>query len=235
MPAANSAAPTKHRMVYWHNGGLPETVVARAPRFSSLRSPNLHITSPGTLAYGLVDTVAALARSIGTLNRLSPRPDLVVIPGDIANSARCKHDRRIQMRKAFPDPAYTADGAINAMAASISSSSIQPCPAHRTARCGYRGMARRRAGHRAGAACALFLQSPGLQHRHCVRRCSPASLPPSARPANKRSLLSSSHAGRKSSRSSPKPPTCTRGSPARGSEAEVTHNVPIGEFPGPYS
>ena len=25
------------------------------------------------------------------------------------------HDRRIQMRKAFPDPAYTADGAINAM------------------------------------------------------------------------------------------------------------------------
>lgn len=71
----------------WHNGGLPETVVARAPRFSSLRFPNLHITSPGTLAYGLVDTVAALARSIGTLNRLSPRPDLVVISADIANSA----------------------------------------------------------------------------------------------------------------------------------------------------
>ena len=46
-----------------------------------------HITSPGTLAYGRVDTAAALARSIDTLNRLSPRPDLVVISGDIANPA----------------------------------------------------------------------------------------------------------------------------------------------------
>jgi 3',5'-cyclic AMP phosphodiesterase CpdA len=49
--------------------------------------PALHITPPGALAYGRVDTAAALTRSIDTLNRLSPRPDLVVISGDIANSA----------------------------------------------------------------------------------------------------------------------------------------------------
>ena len=48
---------------------------------------DLHITPPGVLAYGRVDTAAALTRSIDTLNRLSPQPDLVVISGDIANSA----------------------------------------------------------------------------------------------------------------------------------------------------
>jgi Icc protein len=48
---------------------------------------DLHITRPGALAYGRVDTAAVLLRSIGTLNALSPRPDLVVIFGDIADSA----------------------------------------------------------------------------------------------------------------------------------------------------
>lgn len=89
---------------------------------------DLHITPPGVLAYGRVDTAAALTRSIDTLNQLSPQPDLVVISGDIANSAlpeeyeRAKtlfeklqmpfaaipgnHDRRIPMRKALPDPGY---------------------------------------------------------------------------------------------------------------------------------
>jgi Icc protein len=94
---------------------------------------DLHITSPRTLAYGRVDTAAALARSIDTLNRLSPRPDLVVISADTSPIRRCRrnykhaktllsalqmpfaaipgnHDRRIPMRKAFPDPAYMADG-----------------------------------------------------------------------------------------------------------------------------
>ena len=91
---------------------------------------DLHITPPGVLAYGRVDTAAALTRSIDTLNQLSPQPDLVVISGDIANSAlpeeyeRAKtlleklqmpfaaipgnHDRRIPMRKALPDPGYRA-------------------------------------------------------------------------------------------------------------------------------
>jgi Icc protein len=94
---------------------------------------DLHITPPGVLAYGRVDTAAALSRSIDTLNLLSPRPDLVVISGDIADSSRPEeyeharslldalqipfalipgnHDRRAPMRKVFPDPAYgPADG-----------------------------------------------------------------------------------------------------------------------------
>ena len=99
---------------------------------------DLHITPPGVLAYGRVDTAAALTRSIDTLNRLSPQPDLVVISGDIANSAlpeeyeRAKtlleklqmpfaaipgnHDRRIPMRKILPDPGYGApESALNAV------------------------------------------------------------------------------------------------------------------------
>jgi 3',5'-cyclic-AMP phosphodiesterase len=99
---------------------------------------DLHITPPGVLAYGRVDTAAALTRSIDTLNRLSPQPDLVVISGDIANSAlpeeyeRAKtlleklqmpfaaipgnHDRRIPMRKILPDPGYGApETALNAV------------------------------------------------------------------------------------------------------------------------
>jgi 3',5'-cyclic-AMP phosphodiesterase len=99
---------------------------------------DLHITPPGQLAYGRIDTTAALMRSIDTLNRMSPAPDLVVISGDIANSALPEeyehakallgalripfaaipgnHDRRMPMRSAFPDVAYdTENGALNAM------------------------------------------------------------------------------------------------------------------------
>jgi 3',5'-cyclic-AMP phosphodiesterase len=86
-----------------------------------------------------VDTAAALLRSIDTLNLLSPRPDLVVISGDIADSSRPEeyehartllgalqipfavipgnHDRRAPMRKVFPDPAYGPGdgGALNSV------------------------------------------------------------------------------------------------------------------------
>ncbi|MGC1842607.1 MAG: metallophosphoesterase, partial [Pseudolabrys sp.] len=105
----------------------PETDFGLA---NDLNRPDLrsHITPPGALAYGRVDTAAALLRTIGTLNGLSPRPDLVVISGDIADSAQPEeyahatkllgalqmpfaaipgnHDRRAPMREAFPDSLY---------------------------------------------------------------------------------------------------------------------------------
>jgi 3',5'-cyclic-AMP phosphodiesterase len=97
---------------------------------------DLHITRPGSLAYGRVDTAAALLRTISTLNDLSSRPDLVVISGDIADSALPEeyvhatkllgalkvpfvaipgnHDSRALVRETFPDPAYgMADCALN--------------------------------------------------------------------------------------------------------------------------
>jgi len=99
---------------------------------------DLHITPPGVLAYGRVDTAAALIQAIETLNRHSPRPDLVVVSGDIADSALPEeyahakkllaaleipfvaipgnHDRRLPMRQALPDPAYgEANGALNSV------------------------------------------------------------------------------------------------------------------------
>lgn len=74
------------------------------------------------------------------------------------------HDRRIQMCKAFPDPADTADRAINAMR-SVGELDIL----------------------------LIDLTVPNAPHAE----------------------LDAATAGRKFSRSSPKPSTCTHGSPAR--------------------
>lgn len=99
---------------------------------------DLHIKRPGELAYQRVDTALALQRCIETLNALQPRPDLVVISGDLADTASAdeydhlkqllaplqlpfvsipgNHDSRELMRAAFPDQAYAApSGALNQM------------------------------------------------------------------------------------------------------------------------
>jgi len=47
---------------------------------------DLHIKPPGELVCDRVDSAAALARCIDTLNGLLPRPDLVVISGDLADA-----------------------------------------------------------------------------------------------------------------------------------------------------
>ena len=47
---------------------------------------DLHIKPPGTLAYGRVDTAAALERCVAALNEFKPQPDLVVISGDLADT-----------------------------------------------------------------------------------------------------------------------------------------------------
>ena len=89
---------------------------------------DLHIKAPGELAYGKVDTARALERCVAELNALDPRPDLVVISGDLVDTptpgeyeylwrllAPLKipfigvpgnHDARDMMRAAFPDWAY---------------------------------------------------------------------------------------------------------------------------------
>jgi 3',5'-cyclic AMP phosphodiesterase CpdA len=47
---------------------------------------DLHIKRPGELAYGRVDTAAALAHCVDALNRFAPQPDLVVITGDLVDT-----------------------------------------------------------------------------------------------------------------------------------------------------
>lgn len=89
---------------------------------------DLHIKPPGSLAYGRVDTAAALERCVAALNAFRPRPDFVVISGDLADTPTaaeyqylCRllaplelpfagipgnHDSRELMRAAFPSAAY---------------------------------------------------------------------------------------------------------------------------------
>jgi 3',5'-cyclic AMP phosphodiesterase CpdA len=101
---------------------------------------DLHIKRAGALAYRRVDTATALRACITTLNDLRPRPDLVVISGDLVDTARAdeydhlkqllkalelpfvsipgNHDSRDFMRMAFPEANYAfASGPLNQVAA----------------------------------------------------------------------------------------------------------------------
>jgi 3',5'-cyclic-AMP phosphodiesterase len=96
---------------------------------------DLHIKRPGSLAYGRVDTAAALERCVAALNELSPKPDLVVISGDLADTPSAEeyahlkrllepldlpfagipgnHDSRELMRAALPQAYAFASGPLN--------------------------------------------------------------------------------------------------------------------------
>lgn len=99
---------------------------------------DLHIKAPGALAYGRVDTAKALTQCVAALNEFRPRPDLVVISGDLADTPTVKeydhvkrllaplelpwigipgnHDSRELMRAAFPEQPYAAaTGALDQM------------------------------------------------------------------------------------------------------------------------
>jgi Icc protein len=89
---------------------------------------DLHIKPPGALAYGRVDTAAALERCVAALNEFRPKPDFVVISGDLADTPTSEeyeylkrllaplklpfagipgnHDSRDMMRAAFPQAVY---------------------------------------------------------------------------------------------------------------------------------
>jgi 3',5'-cyclic-AMP phosphodiesterase len=96
---------------------------------------DLHIKSPGSLAYGRVDTAAALERCVAALNEFRPKPDVVVISGDLADTPTVEeyqhlrrllapldlpfvgipgnHDSREMMRAAFPQGYAFASGPLN--------------------------------------------------------------------------------------------------------------------------
>ncbi|WP_028534794.1 phosphodiesterase [Paludibacterium yongneupense] len=93
---------------------------------------DLHIKPPGRLAYGRVDTATALARTVAALNALRPRPEWVVISGDLTDSGSVaeytllkslleplampyrlavgNHDCRDALRAVFPDVQDSGDG-----------------------------------------------------------------------------------------------------------------------------
>src|ERR1700728_976678 len=86
---------------------------------------DLHIKRAGALAYRRVDTAAALTRCVAALNALEPRPDAVIMTGDLVDQGDPEqyehlktllapleipyfmlvgnHDERAALRAAFPD------------------------------------------------------------------------------------------------------------------------------------
>jgi 3',5'-cyclic-AMP phosphodiesterase len=91
---------------------------------------DLHIKRPGELAYGVVDTAAALRNCVAHLNGLDPRPAIVVCSGDLVDGGAREeydhlkqllsplmlplvvipgnHDDREEFRRAFPHQKYAA-------------------------------------------------------------------------------------------------------------------------------
>ncbi|MGY6161984.1 phosphodiesterase [Paraburkholderia strydomiana] len=93
---------------------------------------DLHIKRPGGLAYRRVDTAAYLGRCVAALNALVPRPDAVIITGDLVDQGDPQqyehlktllaplelpyfllvgnHDDRAALRAVFPDRAELHSG-----------------------------------------------------------------------------------------------------------------------------
>jgi 3',5'-cyclic-AMP phosphodiesterase len=98
---------------------------------------DLHIKRPGELAYGRVDTAAALTRCVDALNRFVPQPDLIVISGDLVDIPSVSayghlkrlltplriplaaipgnHDGRGMLRDVWPDQAPVDTAAFNSV------------------------------------------------------------------------------------------------------------------------
>jgi 3',5'-cyclic-AMP phosphodiesterase len=57
---------------------------------------DLHIKEPGALAYRRVDTAARLARTVARLNALTPRPDAVIVTGDLVDRGHADEYRHLK-------------------------------------------------------------------------------------------------------------------------------------------
>jgi Icc protein len=115
---------------------IPQT---SKPRVLIAQISDLHVKPVGMRAYRQVDTAAALTRCIKELNRFTPRPDLVVISGDLVDvpskeaydhvvqllshleipfaAIPGNHDDRDLMRAAFPDGYAHASGPLHSLRA----------------------------------------------------------------------------------------------------------------------
>lgn len=93
---------------------------------------DFHITEPGNTACGGVDTAPSLVATVAALNALSPRPDLVLMTGDVVNHGRAteydtlsalleplelpvrmlpgNHDDRANLRRSFAGRGWVPDG-----------------------------------------------------------------------------------------------------------------------------
>lgn len=66
------------------------------PPVSIVQITDLHIKQPGALTYGKVDTADFLRRAVVSLNAIVPRPDAVVITGDLVDQGQEVQYRHLQ-------------------------------------------------------------------------------------------------------------------------------------------
>ena len=70
-----------------------------------------HILSPGKLLYDSMDTAAHLRETIGQINLMRPRPDMVLITGDLVeDSDEARYRHFIDLIKPLEMPAYVIPG-----------------------------------------------------------------------------------------------------------------------------
>ena len=72
---------------------------------------DLHISAPGQLAFGCIDSAACLSRCIISMLLLQPRPDRVVASGDLVNTGAPEEYRRLRdILAPLPMPVYLMPG-----------------------------------------------------------------------------------------------------------------------------
>ena len=70
-----------------------------------------HITRPGELAYGVVDTAACLERVVAAIGRLAPPPDIVVVTGDLVDHGVAEEYEQLrQLLAPLPMPVFVIPG-----------------------------------------------------------------------------------------------------------------------------
>ena len=70
-----------------------------------------HVTSGGELVFGMIDTADRLVRCVEHLNHLDPRPDIVVMTGDLVDSGRPEQYRTLRgILAAIEQPIYVIPG-----------------------------------------------------------------------------------------------------------------------------
>ena len=66
---------------------MRESLLVNRP-FLVAQISDLHLKAGQRLTYGVVDTLGALRRAVDHLNASTPRPDIVVISGDLVDFGR---------------------------------------------------------------------------------------------------------------------------------------------------
>ena len=78
---------------------------------SLVQITDTHILPPGELLYGDMDTATHLREVVGQINRMRPKPDMVLITGDLVeNSDEASYQHFIDLIKPLEIPAYVIPG-----------------------------------------------------------------------------------------------------------------------------